>query len=136
MSRYSVRAEMIVWIVENGEPVKWERLGECNGCGECCQGHKIEFQYEMASAGAKGQEEVYDYSEKEGWSALKAHGVWWWFLIAEIEDSEEKCQCLKDGKCSVWMDEEEFPPMCRYFPLHPKDLEHFQKCGFGFRRAE
>ena len=126
---------LIIWIVENGEPVKYERTGECNGCGECCIGHRIEFQFDVADAHSKGKEQVCDYAEKEGWSALKAHGVWWWFRINEIADSGDRCGELECGKCKVWKDDQEFPPLCRYFPVHPNNLEHFQKCGFSFRRV-
>ena len=130
---FSEFAILIVWIVENGELVKWERTGECNGCGECCRGHEISFQWDGVRAD-QDSEGVVDYSSFEGWSSFKSHGLWWWFRVTSVVDKETQCGCLVNGKCEVWKDEVEFPPLCRYFPVHPDNLEHFPKCGFSFRR--
>lgn len=123
---------MIVWIVENGEPIKYERTGACNACGACCRGYNIQFQWKTAGCGEEQQPE--DYNEVEGWSALKAHGVWWWFKITGIEKEEGGCEMQKDGYCTIWKDDVEFPPLCRYFPVHPDNLKLFDKCGFAFER--
>jgi len=124
---------MIVWIVENGKLRKWERTGQCNGCGDCCKGYDISYEYNVGAQG-EGND---DYAEWEGWSAFKHHGVWWWMRVTGIEREEKaRCGCLEGNRCTVWMDEVEFPLLCRYFPVHPDNVKAFERCGFNFERRD
>lgn len=40
----------IFWLVEEGALVKYERIGECKRCGQCCQeGQSIQFEVEVST---------------------------------------------------------------------------------------
>jgi hypothetical protein len=121
---------MIIWTVKNGQLQKWERLGQCNGCGACCKGWNITYEATVAVR----DDDSDDYSGSEGWSAFKHHGVWWWMRVTGIKREETMCECLDGNRCGVWMDEVEFPLLCRYFPVHPDNLKEFPQCGFRFER--
>ena len=76
-----------------------------------------------------------DWSEREDWSIFLAQGMWWYFYIYDIEDKPTYCECLDSNNlCSIWMDDEEFKPICRYWPMHPSHIEKFEGCGFKFER--
>jgi hypothetical protein len=135
---------MFFWSVEDGELVGYERSGECIRCGECC-GVKNTLHYKMRvtslgseESDANKEKNPVDWSKWGGWSIFKAHGVWWWFKIVRIEEAPQVCQSYDpDGcTCTVWMDEEIFKPICRYWPFHPSNLEYFPQCGFRFERVE
>jgi len=132
---------MDVWIVENGQLVLYKRGGECNQCGECCCTHTIEYQM---SASFKSQRpsadevEDGDWSNSEGWSALQAQGIWWWFKVTEIADEPRPCPAYDSEThlCTIWQDTEMFRPICRYWPFNPKDIAKYEHCSFEFERVE
>jgi len=127
---------MLIWTVENGELVEYERHGECNQCGECCCTKTIGYRCRANSQGKneEGEEQV-DYGDWEGWHSLYAQGLTWWFKITEVKDEPYECSRLQDGKCDVWKSDE-FPAICRYWPFHPSNLEKFPNCSFTFERAD
>ena len=74
-----------------------------------------------------------DYSKWEGYSHHEGQGVeWWWKLNVTDEMLDEKCQSLVDGLCKVHDNQ---PFVCRYFPMQPRDIEKFPKCGFRFENV-
>ena len=132
---------MDIWIVEKGQLVLYRRSGECNQCGECCCTHTIECQMAVSSKSQKPSADGAvdsDWSNDEGWSALYAQGVWWWFKVTEIADESSPCSAYdaETRQCTIWQDMEKFPPICRYWPWNPKDITKFKHCGFEFERVE
>jgi len=129
---------MIFEVVENGELISYRRIGSCNMCGECCRAELIRGQF--ASALVRGDEvrnvdaDSDDWSEWEGWSTHRRYGLWWWWRCA-TENREVTCEAFVDGKCESW-NSDEFPAICRDWPVHPSNLEHFPDCGFEFEREE
>jgi len=74
-----------------------------------------------------------DYSNWEGWSQHEDQGVeWWWKLDVTDEMLDHECASLVGGLCEVW---DGLPAVCRHFPMQPRDIEKFPKCGFWFERA-
>lgn len=134
-------ADRMIWVVENGEPVLYRRQGECWGCGKCCCNFTITYQLETQLGGAKneGLDVVGiakdNWGSWEGWSVFHSQGIWWWFKITGIVESDKGCPELRDGAiCNVWQDPEQWPVLCRYWPVHPDNLEKFPDCGFSFAR--
>ena len=128
-----------VWIVEDGQLVEYKRAGQCNQCGECCCAHTISYRMSTRVASASsagGNDEVEDWSDSEGWSALYAQGIWWWFWVENIEDKPDPCPAfdMVTKQCARWQDMEDFRPICRYWPVNPKDIAKFPQCGFSFER--
>lgn len=131
----------VFWIVEDGVLVEYRRSGECKRCGQCCCGVTINYTEGMQFVSSeKGEEKQQDleWSEYEGYSVFRAQGLWWYFRTNSIEENaEDRCEALSaEGQCEDWGDPERFKPICRYWPYHPKDLEHFPDCGFSFEKVE
>jgi Fe-S-cluster containining protein len=125
---------MIFWIVENGKLVEYERLGECNRCGKCCNTKCISFTLGAYSEGPSDKAEDYDWSDYEGYSIFRAQGLTWYMTVTTKEEAGI-CSDLDDNVCTLWM-QDDFPVVCRYWPVHPDNLEHFPNCRFSFERRE
>ena len=132
---------MIFWIVEDGELVKYERSGSCKQCGKCCRDTRITFQFKVGAIVQEHSTEEdireEDWSKLEGWSMFLAQGTWWYFGRFEIcDEAGRKCPALEgDNLCTNWM-EEDFRPICRYWPFGPSNIEYFPECGFSFTKLE
>lgn len=102
-------------------------------CGNCCKGKLVKYSWDVRTAGLNGDSEPpdEDWSDYEGFSIFWAQGMWWYFKLGSLGVSK-CCAALKDNLCSIWMDETEFHPICRYWPFHPTCLNEFPDCGFGF----
>lgn len=125
-------------IVEEGKLVEYERFGECLQCGECCR-KKITFEWDVAKPRSDDDEGPSDWSKYEGWSLIYAHGIYWYILVASIEDPEpdderNPCNELEGNLCSVHGDQFKIPPLCSLWPVHPKDL--LPGCGFRIERCQ
>jgi hypothetical protein len=128
-----------VWIIEDGVPTLYERKGECNRCGECCCNHTIKYQIYTGADRSDEEKEAGDWSEWEGWTAFLAQGMWWYIKVTDIDDDEKDTPCplySPEEGCTVWQDSIYFKPICRYWPFHPKDLEHYPNCGFILERVK
>lgn len=127
------------WIVENGVLVRYRREGECNQCGECCRGYRITYTVSVSFGHDDDDCGTDDtWKEWEGYSVFYAQGIWWFLKTLKIE-YEEGVECpllTHQGLCSEWKDPKDFKPICRYWPYHPADLEHFPECGFSFIKEE
>jgi len=88
----------------------------------------------------EGEKEKEDWSHREGWTMVLAHGCWWYFKVMFPPDSgREKTPCgqLEEGNlCGEWDNPEGFRPICRYWPMHPSHVEMFPGCGFKFEKRE
>lgn len=139
-------AKTTIYIVENNELVEYNRLGQCNRCGECCGIHNtIKFSMKVSfvdSLPEEGEEQVCskepaDWSNWEGWSIIYGQGTWFWFKISSIDDTPHPCPSQDElSACTIWKDEDDFRPICRYWPFHPDNLIKFPNCGFSFERCE
>lgn len=125
-----------LFIVEDGKLVEYERLGECNQCGECCCRNKISAGIQVTLAGTAGNDkEIGDLSDWEGFSVFYAQGLWWWIETKTTDQKREKaCECFIDGKCADWKGDD-WPAICRYWPVRPQDIVSFPECGFEFRKS-
>ena len=137
---------MIMYIVENGKLVRYERTGKCNMCGDCC-GAKNTITYQIKSnfgnntiEGKVKEVSEDDWSEYEGYTVFWAQRLWWYFRILKITDPPTSGRCSEQDpetfQCKVWKDFDEFPVICRYWPFNPKDLEQFPNCSFKFIKEE
>ena len=133
---------MKLYIVEEGKLVEYERLGECNQCGECCGGkNTITYQVQV-QFGHHGTEDTYDpfkedWSKWEGFTLLWAQNLWWYFKATDYSNDPDPCE-WKDPEtklCLGWKTED-WPAVCRYWPFRPSDLELFPNCGFDFRKLQ
>ena len=123
---------MRFWIVKDGKLVEYERLGECQRCGGCCCTFLITCK--IAAFASKDSISDHDWSDDEGFSVFYSQGLIW-YMEFRVEEAEERvCKSLEKDICTSWM-KDEFPATCRYWPVHPDNLEHFPDCGFNFREV-
>lgn len=126
------------------DPEYWEREGVCFGCGECCrragelryriqreEGHENPNPDEILE-GEEGQWEQGSPIIAEDWD-----GYWvWWQRMDPRPNHPDGCnQYTDEGKCELW-GIEEFPELCRKWPLFPGEMDKFSECGFQFLRKE
>ena len=126
-------ADRAVWIVENGQEVKYTRTGECNGCGECCL---KKIAYRIATVDSKQQKKKAEGSlaDWEGWAVTSWHRIDWWVKATTQEEEMPPCQYLKDKRCELW-GTNDFPAICALWPMQPSDIAAFPNCGFRIERA-
>ena len=129
-----------IFIIEDGKLVGYERSGECNGCGDCCEAKHL-IRYKMSFAGDDKEDKEQsddDYSEFEGWSCLWAQSIWWWLYVYDDDTEGKMCSSFdkEARKCKAWKDPIEFPAICLYWPVHPKNITRFPRCSFKFKRVE
>ena len=119
-----------LWDYDRGEVTQYLRLGECNGCGDCCRG-KVKFSvvdlYEP------------DYP-KHGGMATSGEGLWaearWngkrvFYRMRGYEDHAYGCNWLdENGRCSSY--ETRFF-LCEVWPLSPHDIVSFPNCSYSFK---
>ena len=124
-------------IIENGGYVKYLREGECNLCGLCCCKNVIGVRIEAClGRNPDGYAGEVNWEAWDGYSHFQSQGMNWWVKFdVKDEMQEHGCSSLVDGKCSIWKGDE-FPAVCRHFPVHPRDIEKFHECGFSFRRVD
>ncbi len=128
----------MLWIVKNGELVKYERTGECLQCGACCNTDGHAFEYEASITGGKGsndrEESDVDWSEFEGYSVFRTQGLWWYIRVGSKIDQPHNCPQFVDGGCAIHDDRDARPAICHYWPVNPKDLH--PGCGYEFAKVK
>lgn len=128
--------ERTVYVVEGGVPVEHRLVGACNECGQCCCEQDISYQVivEPDTLDVRTWARLPEY---EGWCFFSSQGLWWFWRICEITATREhRCKHYSDdGRCRIW-NMEQFPAICRYWPVHPVAGGEFPDCGFRFERVE
>ena len=121
---------MIFWIVKDGKLVEYERLGECQRCGGCCCTFLITCK--IAAFASESSIGDFDWSDYEGFSVFYSQRLIW-YMEFRVEEEKQACTDF-EGACTIWM-QDDFPAICRYWPVHPDNLKHFPDCGFSFREV-
>lgn len=126
-----------LWVVRGGKLVSLTRHGECLGCGECC----TKFNYKCARTGAREKwsedEEKADWSEWEGWAVENWDGKWiWWGPFEIIPLDKPKCKTFESPNRCLKFEQDNWPEICRKFPLRPEDLAGLDNCGFYFEEGD
>ncbi len=131
------------YVIEYGGVTKYERIGKCRQCGECCQFKDIFYKSEVWIDNVIGRPVKKDegekfawnkrtYKELNGWSLMWAFSCWWWFKIDDREYTKyRKCPASKDSHCKIH-DQNTQPAICRFWPMHPIIKKKFPKCGYSF----
>lgn len=141
------------WGVVDGKLICYKRTGECNQCGDCCKAG-IFYQCEVGNAVEQHTEQERltiqnsDWTKREGWAIFSAQGIWWYFKVgrnpksvpegspADTEPDYAACGSLtEEMTCGNWM-EEDFRPICRYWPFLPEHILWVPECGFRFEEVE
>ena len=97
----------------------WERFGQCNSCGECCNLHSHKVKPEDTTPTILLSDDPKNHPEKE----IKWGKDGW----CEQYDKDT-------GKCKDYLNR---PLACAVFPAHPDAVKGggFKKCGYIFKRV-
>lgn len=123
----------IKWDFDHNVAIEYERLGECNNCGECC----IEIvKYRHIGELTEGPAGIMG-------NRIKPEGVW-----SEYSEGDKRrfaglprktgerkpCEFLVNGHCAIHanksMDEN---TMCWAWPIIPEHVEMLPQCSYTFR---
>ena len=125
MTRY------LEWDYGRNTVTEYRREGECNQCGECCQGNVLLMSAEISvvlwlhnctSTSGEGiwQEiEDDDQAERKFYTTLPA-----------LKEDTAPCPLLKSKLCAVHGTEK--PVLCQHWPTGPHDLLNLPRCGYHF----
>ena len=123
------------WDYDNMEVVEYKRVGECNGCGDCC---KQEIHYRLAGkhtntwgAGIMG-------------NTVNAEGVWSEygygnsrrFIKLDFVKDGNPCPLLKDNRCTMHAEKSikigGQGALCLAWPIIPEHVELYNNCSYTF----
>lgn len=103
------------------EVIEYERVGECNHCGDCCT-TRIDFH----GIGHKG---------RGIWACVTEPGSEDFFQqVARVgEIGGEVCQQYTGKGCGIYPDRLR---MCRTWPMSPAQLAIFPRCSYTFKEID
>ncbi|HLY26069.1 MAG TPA: hypothetical protein VKQ72_07005 [Aggregatilineales bacterium] len=123
------------WDYEQGVVILYERLGECNGCGDCCMA-AIRFSVAGKLAGGNSPWDVV----ANGGPDTDGHGVWSevqadtqrrFFKITQIVPGSTPCEQLtEDKRCKI---HDVKPLFHKSWPMSPRQVTPFERCSYSFR---
>jgi Fe-S-cluster containining protein len=151
--------ELLVWPDGdiNREPERWVRTGACRRCGACCERterpHYLmglldedvpEGGPDEAATGAEEEREPADESVGPvagpteqapvgPVSAERWNGRWtFWQATPPMPGA---CPMWRgEGVCAVY-GQDDFPHVCRKWPMFPGEMDDYPTCGYRFRRV-
>lgn len=104
--------------------MSWQRLGECNGCGDCCRQGTSPVEITFPET-----DEAYGrvrFGEPVGWDG----GLPIFRVRGPILSP---CPMLDGDRCTI---HETKPQTCRDTPTRPEELEGLARCSFMFFNSE
>ncbi len=147
-----INPTFIEWDYELMKATRYRRVGECNRCGECCQG-RIAFRAIFLDEEKKPEKEDIrnggDTTTEEGiWNEVEDEDNRIFFQIVARETSNKNCgrltgrdetmqelesEDLEDAGCSIY---KERPKICSDFPFSPADVAIFPSCSYSFEEID
>jgi len=131
------------WDHDQNEVIEWERLGECNQCGECCTA-MIRFnvageRFETLPDGTL-MFPTTNVTPKSGGTTTDGKGLWHsitrgnltrFFEVTEQgEIGSHYCpQLLGNNRCAVQSNKTLFN---KVWPMHPNQVTPYPNCSYKF----
>src|SRR5258708_5824830 len=123
------------WNYDEGVVILYERLGECNGCGDCCM---AAIQFAVAGRLTHGSTPWEQHGN--GGSETTASGVWSevrvgaerrFFRQVAGKPGNERCKNLtEDLRCEIHFTK---PVFHKSWPMAPRQITEFERCSYTFR---
>ena|SRR5579859_7509246 len=130
-----VTPHFIEWDYTSNVATEYERLGECNGCGDCCMA-LIRFYVTNVK---KGQDSEWQLAA-DGGLTTTGQGVWVevqigdqrrFFQMLEVPPETSRCKnLLDDNRCAIHATK---PLLHKAWPMAPSQLKSFARCSYSFR---
>ena len=129
------------WNYDTGIATEYERIGECNQCGDCCRATfniKMSEGYDKQFNGGKATDEKGRWSEimeVSEISRIKGTREYTGFTLA---DRENPPCCALDPETNLCTKEEfdRKPWICRVFPTVPNDIKDLPNCSYEFIKID
>jgi Fe-S-cluster containining protein len=122
------------WKYDANEVIEYKRLGECNGCGDCCQA-VIKF---FVLGKIKGQDGQWQLAANGG-TATTGKGTWLevqfgdkrrYFQLIEVTPGMTPCRHLtEDMRCDIHFTK---PLLHKVWPMSPGQVTPFERCSYSF----
>ena len=128
-----------VWDYDNDVVIEYKRLGECNGCGQCCLAY---IEYDMAGnlIGSTDGCSVGDASGEGGvWHEVKEGKNRWFIRLKRVDLNKSRCpSLLEDNRCAYHTEKSAakgFIPLCDIWPMGPEQVIPFDQCSYQFEEV-
>jgi Fe-S-cluster containining protein len=127
------------WDYNNNVVVEYERLGECNGCGDCCMA-LIRF-FVTTKAQTTDRQETWYIAGNGGvsttgmgvWSEVQIGGKRRFYEVLEVSPGGKTCPHLtEDKRCDIHATK---PLFHKVWPIMPSQVTPFERCSYSFREV-
>jgi Fe-S-cluster containining protein len=126
------------WDYDNLVVIEYERLGECNGCGDCCialipftiagQPKEVAESWEGAGSGGAAT------TGTGVWNEVRVGATRRFFRVGEIDAStRQRCPHLtENNQCAIHLTK---PLFHKAWPLSPRHVTALERCSYSFREV-
>ncbi len=137
-------ARFFEWDYAQGVVILYERLGECNSCGDCCM---AAIRFAVAGRLAAGNTPWAVVGN--GGPDTDGHGIWSevsvsesamnqgdsgqrrFFKITDVTPGSAPCEQLtEDKRCKI---HDTKPLFHKSWPMSPRQVTPFERCSYAFR---
>lgn len=122
------------WDYSSGIVIQYERRGECNGCGQCCQAM---IRYTLEGKSTKGQAPMGNTTSGSGvWSEIQRGKMRRFIRLLEVGTQEHGCIHLTEKGCAVHgmkaLTLRSRLALCDAWPMIPEHVALFDQCSYEF----
>ena len=106
----------------------YQRVGECNGCGDCC---RTRIDFTTAGPPGEGRNHSPGVDEKGVWSEGNVQGERYFIKLNSIGPiGGQVCPMLTpETRCGIQATK---PRICSGWPMHPDHVAPFKNCSYRF----
>lgn len=122
------------WDYDKGIVIEYKRLGECNGCGDCCKA-EIRLSANVYDNTVNQQRDGGGYTDMKGiWNEVREDNRSYFFHFSPINtqviDEGHRCPMLTQAnKCAVYNNRQR---ICTTWPTSPDQVEALPNCSYRF----
>jgi hypothetical protein len=123
------------WNYDEGVVILYQRLGDCNSCGDCCT---AAIRFAVAGAVKPGltpwEENANGGAMTNGegvWAEVRVNGERRYFQQVSAEPGASRCTNLtEDNRCAIHASK---PLFHKAWPITPRQMASFTRCSYSFR---
>lgn len=127
--------KLIRWDFEHNLATEYERLGECNGCAECC----IEaLDYKTAGEYTTGPGPMGAKLRAEGvWCEYQEGGTRLFIRQPSAPGRRNRCRLLSATGCAMHRElSVSYGALCHAWPILPEHITLLPACSYTFREVK
>jgi Fe-S-cluster containining protein len=129
------RNRFFEWNYDEGIVLAYERLGECNGCGDCCRAEIwLNVAGELTPGNTPWEERGNGGPDTTGqgiWNEVRIGDVRRFFLVRNAAPGNLHCaQLTEDNRCKIHLTK---PLFDKAWPMSPRHIVPMPRCSYTFR---